>query len=617
MKSDKRRLVIVMSALVVLTACGGGTQSVPAASTPIFTSTPLMTAAKGVLYDYQVSATDPAGGAVTLSLTTAPTGATFSSNTISWTPTAVQSRVADNFVVTAKTSEGGSATQSWNVTPSGTVNGSKVDTFWTAAGPVNVPFDWTKVIVSPRALVPDSDGSILVLTSSVNSDGTFNIPNVPGGYYWLQFGGEAFWTSSSTFDLGTDFSGQRISITAGRETTTFDFNVTGLDPVQSQDQFAFVSDLDFPPGISTPLPIVGSTTLVGSTQSNGNLDFSRIKTGFLLQYEPEALGSISGVALGPELTLSNLSFTDGTTNTIAGTLVPSPRSSFDLSVTGSKWAPLFDNVGSAPATPVGADLSVSVEPFITGQNVMPSPSLLRNLSLPLFFANPVSNTGGFEAAGSLLVSSCPDATSSSLLLPAQPPILSDQSFGTLQYGDPFPSAWPRVFAFCETASVQIPVPGASSTSTFLLGYGESTMLPTSPISPLTAPVQNPTINGSSLFSANTLNTVSVTLSWSQPDGMVPYGYQVVPFGLMTLPDGSPGYLAAGRFFTAKTSVTLPTLEAGKTYVFAITAKVDGRANVEASPLRSALPTAFASVVSAPITISPWATGQIIHRAAAR
>jgi hypothetical protein len=44
--------------------------------------------------------------------------------------------------------------------------------------------------------------------------------------------------------------------------------------------------------------------------------------------------------------------------------------------------------------------------------------------------------------------------------------------------------------------------------------------------------------------------------------------------------------------------------ANKTYVFQITALVDGQANMETSPHHSALPVASANVISAPITINP-------------
>jgi hypothetical protein len=67
-------------------------------------------------------------------------------------------------------------------------------------------------------------------------------------------------------------------------------------------------------------------------------------------------------------------------------------------------------------------------------------------------------------------------------------------------------------------------------------------------------------------------------------------------------DGTFNYFPAGTFTTGKTTATLPPLQSGQTYVFAISARIDGKADVEKSPNRSALPTAYATVISAPITI---------------
>jgi len=129
-------------------------------------------------------------------------------------------------------------------------------------------------------------------------------------------------------------------------------------------------------------------------------------------------------------------------------------------------------------------------------------------------------------------------------------------------------------------------------------------VPTSPISPLIAQVQNPRINGSSLFVAATVPATGVTLSWTPPSGAAPTGYKIDALAETTVPlNGSVTYESAGTFYTAKTSVPLPTLQTGKTYVFVITAILDGAANFETSPNRSALPTASASIVSAPITFN--------------
>jgi len=132
---------------------------------------------------------------------------------------------------------------------------------------------------------------------------------------------------------------------------------------------------------------------------------------------------------------------------------------------------------------------------------------------------------------------------------------------------------------------------------------QSTALPTSQIAPLISQAQNPKINGSSLFVANTVGPTGVTLSWTPPVGATPTGYKIDTFVAVVLPSTALAHIPAGTFYTAKTSAMLPPLQAEKTYVFLISAILDGAANFETSPNHSALPTASASVVSAPITIS--------------
>ncbi|HXR40296.1 MAG TPA: fibronectin type III domain-containing protein [Terracidiphilus sp.] len=591
----------------MLVGCGGSTQVSPPA--PIFDSTPVTAATEGSAYSYQIVATDPAGSAVTFTLTNSPAGAALSGNTITWTPTPAQSRLANGFTVTATTAAGGAATQSWALTPNGTIHLSWVETYWTASGPIAVPFDWTTNVGQAqarlvKALIPQPDGSLLALGGSGNSDGTFSIPNVPGGYYWLRIAPLAiYWTSSSTFDFGIDLIGHPSNPTSNITNTVISVNVGGLDPIQAQDWFGFAADLQIPlPFLDSPLSgPLGSTTFGSSVTINSNFDFSQINTIFLGQYEPASPSSLDALVLGPELTLSNVTINNGTVNTVAGTLNASPKASLAVSIKGSAWANLFNHVAPAPVTPVGSVLTVSAQPFVADRNAVPMQSLLGP-NLPLitpdlsallsrfgFLAGPVSACGDWSGLfGSSLYES---------------PILTDQDFGTIQYGDPFPASWPRVFNFCEIVSVPVAIPNSSSTYAFLLYYGEATNLPTLPVSPLVSAVQNPTINGSSFFVASTIDSTSVTLNWSPPTGTALYGYYVRPFVPVTLPDGTMAYLPAGKFGTAKTSMTVPMLSPGQTYVFLLSAEVDGRANMETSPNRSALPTAYANVVSAPITIS--------------
>jgi hypothetical protein len=58
-----------------------------------------------------------------------------------------------------------------------------------------------------------------------------------------------------------------------------------------------------------------------------------------------------------------------------------------------------------------------------------------------------------------------------------------------------------------------------------------------------------------------------------------------------------------RFGTSKTSMSVPLLTSASTYVFQITAAVDGLANIETSPNRSQLPIAHSTIISAPIIVN--------------
>jgi hypothetical protein len=124
----------------------------------------------------------------------------------------------------------------------------------------------------------------------------------------------------------------------------------------------------------------------------------------------------------------------------------------------------------------------------------------------------------------------------------------------------------------------------------------------SPVVPLLTAAQSPTLNGNSLFQSATLNTTSLKISWAPPATGQPFGYFVEVHQLVTLQTGTTAYVSAGRYATAKTSVTIPFISANGTYVFAILAASDGNANIETSPLRHKIPIAESGVVSAPFVI---------------
>jgi hypothetical protein len=384
---------------------------------------------------------------------------------------------------------------------------------------------------------------------------------------------------------------------------------------------------NFPTLTSTPLTIAS--------------DVSQIHDAIVVQEEPATIGSLNGYSLGPAGMPSGLSLQNGVTNTINATLGPTNVVALPLTIDASQWTSLFDNTAPTAPTPVASPFSLDVEPYISGRNAgvasappiglfwVPSYSsttsngtTTNNTFQPSYnaFTSPASCSTGVSITTETLPILCVLGTTTcsgaeTITETAGPLLTSDTDFGSVPYSDAFPASWQRVFTYCQQAS--LPLPELTNTvnhlglETITYGYNlinsESIAPPTAPVVPLLSPVQNPTLNGASLFTQATLDTRALTLSWTKPAMGTPYGYRVQ---IYTLPQSLPsGAILAGitprNLYTAQTTVSIPPelLTSGVTYLFDITALMDGKANVETSPRRSALPTAAANVVSAPITIS--------------
>ena len=598
----------------ILAGCGGGSgggTTMPA--TPAFTSTPVTAAEEGVMYSYPVTATSSDMSAITYELSSGPAGATLSGNTVTWTPTHGESRAANAFTVKATTASGGSATQTWNVTPNGKINITDIVTHWGASGPTNSQRIWPPGALYPAALVPQSDASLVRLEGAVNPDGSFGIPNVPGGYVWLQVGPNTFyWIATSDFDFGEDLIGMPATAVEPAVTTTFVYSISGLQPAQPGDYLSVQSDneqfLPLPfPGFLSP----GATTFNASTPETTILDWSKITTLIISQYLATSSGAFTGITLGPSTTLTGLTFTNGATNNITGTLSQSPSASIPLSIQGTHWASEAAGIGPGVTGPSSSNYFLYAQPYLTaglGANSFftgingPDFTMLR----PAPGQPPVFFTIAFGSCGNIVIPQGLPAPTFSL-----PAIVTDVDYGALSFGDPFPAAWQRLFEYCQTTAVSLQRPNSTATDTFVLANRQITGAPTAPVTPILGPVQNPTINGASIFQTATLTTTSVNLSWNAPAIGQPYGYYVNVYELGSLLNGgTQEYVQVARLGTAKTSMQVPFLNAGNTYVFLITSETDGIAAMESNPLRAKAPNGEAAVVSAPMVIATGATAAV-------
>jgi len=613
-----------------MTGCGANNTRLPINNNiaPIFTSTPSTSAQEGVPYTYQISATTTAGVNMTFALATAPDGATLDGTTIQWTPTPQQSRNQNFFLVTA-TSEGGAISrQGWSIVPTGTVTVKWIDTYWNEHGPaIFIPF--TSNSIGPlnliNAEVPQPDGTFLALHATDPINGVFTIANVPGGYFWLTIGlRDALWTQASNIDVSSDYIGYPQNFNNNLNEIDLDLNFNGMDPLQPQDWINFSSGDSFPFFILSALPAndpIGATQWGFEAVGEGALYDSIPRSFYAFQYEPATNISIPALVLGKEVEFPVETFTTSAENFLTGNMNPTPQKSIRVNVKGSEWPAILNQTTPAPITPAGSVLTIDAQPYVIDANANPS----QNIMGPNFtLMGPATGnlTGWSNSTNSCIGEQAYDnfiqfPGTNDIIAPnaTQPSILTDQDYGTVTYGDPFPDAWQRTFTFCQFMDTEIPIPGTNATAIFVLPFGQMTTLPEEQVEPLLSGVQAPTVNGADLLTATTLNTGIVTLQWSAPKGMKPYGYFVQPYIQVEVeilgPNQTlttyPTYYPMSYYGTAGTSMTVPNLASGRTFVFVITAVADGSANMETQPFRSKLPRAYSNIVSAPITIAASAT----------
>jgi len=211
--------------LAMLEVSGSGTA-------PAITSSPTLTATQGLSYAYKVTATDPEGGPLSLTLDNAPAGMTIKTTSdyvawIGWRPTNAQVGI-NNVTVRATDPVGLSTTQSWNITVAN-VNDAPVavnDAYTMIKGT-------TLRAVAPGVLANDSDpdvGDTLVMAEwNVPSIGTL-ARNINGGFAYTPpatYTGIVKFTYRAKDNLGraSNLATVAISVRANRAPVTVDDTV--------------------------------------------------------------------------------------------------------------------------------------------------------------------------------------------------------------------------------------------------------------------------------------------------------------------------------------------------------------------------------------------------------
>ena len=554
-------------------ACGSGSTSAPPSpSAPVFTSTAPANAQEGSTWSYTPNASDPDGGSVAFTLTNAPSGAALNGSTVSWTPTHAQSRTDNSFSITATTSEGGIARQTFKITPTGNIHATVIDHMITGNGIELAPEDLAHRTI--EALVPDLRGGYIVQAGVGDTNGNLTVPNIPAGNFWLHLqtlrsagayisipADDYIWTSSSDLDLGSLRQG-RADVSLLTAPVTVNPNVNLTVAPQANDTIQWSSPDAGAVGVIAPVSQSPFTTQL-SQPPGGTIDASRGDRAYLLHYS-------GGLGLSPNRAVLQELLEDDSVQEVSGGTV---------TLNGTMSVP-----ATYPAHPV-----INFSQF---DALIPSGLTTWPLMKEFVIEDPLY-IGDEGIAGGI-------PTYRVIFDPAA----ADTDLGDISFALVDRSAAPAVL-FGDNTAREYSFNGTRVIVGNLGSILHTASLPSAekPLVPVLSPPLSPKIDGLDFLSDQTVS-LTPTITWDAPTMGKPESYRVtiIDFGS----SGTPARLAqTWTFLTSDTSVMVPTglMQAGDPFVIILAANSSPGTSFASAPFRHTSEYSSAMVGSGLMTVA--------------
>ena len=450
---------------------------------------------------------------------------------------------------------------------------------------------------APTALLYADGGSYTSIPVTVSDGGTFSVPLVPHGTYYLRSDTTSFGETQVLLtpltadhpDLSAILHG-RADAVAPSQSSPVTLNVTGLAPWSTTDSLlltaaqAQTTESAF---LNSPL---GSRPPAGATSAQVTLDWQS--------------SIIDGLGLLPDATKRDVTFIYHRTAT--------PLANGGKAAVAARFARLTNFT-----VPDGGGLTVNVDLQAAPlTSKVATAAQLSKFAALVSEMNPAATTGPvpginiesaavsiFSVPGSVDFPNLPSQFNSIGRLAAYDyaDMDADADYGTLSYGgflDPF---FKDVRQFTYVVNVPIPPIGNVVSQHFTFGalflaQEAITGGQANPIAPVIGPVRSPQINGKDAFTAQTGVGLTPVFSWSPPSLGAPTSYSIL---IQSFAGGPPGFVATtinASVFGA-TSFTVPPglLAPGGLYIATITA-VQAQQD-ENRPFRSGYPFYSADAVT--------------------
>jgi hypothetical protein len=396
-------------------------------------------------------------------------------------------------------------------------------------------------------------GGFTTIAGQGKSDGTFSIPNVPAGTYYLQYGYPNFLynyliTSAHMLDFGSDSIG-RPDVRYSSAATTFSPTLSGLSPWGAKDHVEMLSANAgaYAYNVKDPAnpPKAGDTSLMASKLAYQQyfypgqlIDSTKSDQAYAYQLSTQMSASLGQyTALTNSVLLPSFSVVNAKDNPIAGTLAAAPPSTFSTHFAVSQFEKLA-TTGTPGAQVEGSSFFVESLPggLMYGP-LQPSADLIEFNGMP----------GG-----------------------------ADADTGTLTYGNPFPASWGTYIDVVSGFAVSYPLPGLATPLTVqgtIRFTADVAALDASGLTPPIGPVLNMKVNGKPATGTLTGITTTPTISFDPPALGTASSYSITLAGVTVSSTNMPGTQPVAFFRTHGTRITVPAgaLQSGAAYVAVVSA----------------------------------------------
>jgi len=443
----------------------------------------------------------------------------------------------------------------------------------TLDGEVVVPLDLSQAEI--EALMPPDFTSY---PGAGQADGTFSIPGVPTGTYYLKIGRVYTVRSSDTIDHSWDLLGRSDAVEATISPTNLVFDVANLADWQEGDELQMFSAGSGTSGFrlydgATNPPQVGDTALTAFTVDLASvagtpmlIDGSAGDSLVLAQLETTSDGAHTYQAIGRVFEPGGFTIEDGASANLTGAFVDVPQTeTLELQLDRGAFEAALRSVGP----PDLGTYSLSV----LGLHTLPE----------------ADTRGVYWDTADLIVFAPGWTTDISTVAGAWP------------YGDPYPQEWTRLVSAYHYTYRWVQVGTADPRPVYSIlevQLDRASVSAAAPIEPIIGPVVNPRVNGANAYGALSGIGLAPTISWDAPSTGTADAYRVDVQRYLDY-NGVTAHQRIAIFQTAETSLVLPpgVLEAGEHYIFHISATSMPGVDLDATPGLFSIPEGYSVVAT--------------------